>query len=269
MTSRRKNRRALLFTLLAVLLTGILSFGDDSPLRSAWSAVTGGIFNLSANAAAQLDSPSTEELLDENNRLKSENAALQKALADSLELKDENRTLWSYFGLKKNAPGLELKPAFVSRRAPTDDFGGFSLGAGSDLGVRTGDAVICESGLVGRVISTDSFSCRVATLLSPGTRVAAIDGETSDSGIVEGHDGSLVMTQLSESSRVKTGDMILTSGDGGVYPPRIIIGRVAELKTDPSDASSFAVLEPAADFEALTEAAVVISFTEKGVVGSE
>ena len=77
------------------------------------------------------------------------------------------------------------------------------------------------------------------------------------------------MTQLSENNHIKTGDMILTSGDGGVYPPRIIIGKVSELGTDPSDASAYALIEPAADYGSLTEAAVVISFTEKGVTKAE
>ena len=231
MKNRRKNRKVLLLTLIAVLLMGVLSVGDNPPVQSAWNAVTGGIFSLSARIAAELKTPSTDELLDENERLRSENAALQKALAENLELKDENKTLWGYFGMKKDAPELELKPAFVLRRASADDFGGFTLGVGSDLGVKVNNAVICESGLVGRVTAADSSSCRVATLFSPDSRVAVIDGETSDSGILVGKDGGLVLTQLSESNHIKTGDMILTSGDGGVYPPRVIVGKVSELGT--------------------------------------
>ena len=229
MKNRRKNRKVLLLTLIAVLLMGVLSVGDNPPVQSAWNAVTGGIFSLSARIAAELKTPSTDELLDENERLRSENAALQKALAENLELKDENKTLWGYFGMKKDAPELELKPAFVLRRASADDFGGFTLGVGSDLGVKVNNAVICESGLVGRVTAADSSSCRVATLFSPDSRVAVIDGETSDSGILVGKDGGLVLTQLSESNHIKTGDMILTSGDGGVYPPRVIVGKRAAL----------------------------------------
>ena len=72
-----------------------------------------------------------------------------------------------------------------------------------------------------------------------------------------------------QSNHIKTGDMILTSGDGGVYPPRVIVGKVSELGTDTSDASSYALIEPAADYGSLTEAAVVISFTEKGVTKAE
>lgn len=269
MKNRRKNRKVLLLTLIAVLLMGVLSVGDNPPVQSAWNSVTGGIFSLSARIAAELKTPSTDELLDENERLRSENAALQKALAENLELKDENKTLWGYFGMKKDAPELELKPAFVLRRASADDFGGFTLGVGSDLGVKVNNAVICESGLVGRVTAADSSSCRVATLFSPDSRVAVIDGETSDSGILVGKDGGLVLTQLSESNHIKTGDMILTSGDGGVYPPRVIVGKVSELGTDTSDASSYALIEPAADYGSLTEAAVVISFTEKGVTKAE
>ncbi len=249
MKNRRKNRKVLLLTLIAVLLMGVLSVGDNPPVQSAWNAVTGGIFSLSARIAAELKTPSTDELLDENERLRSENAALQKALAENLELKDENKTLWGYFGMKKDAPELELKPAFVLRRASADDFGGFTLGVGSDLGVKVNNAVICESGLVGRVTAADSSSCRVATLFSPDSRVAVIDGETSDSGILVGKDGGLVLTQLSESNHIKTGDMILTSGDGGVYPPRVIVGKVSELGTDTSDASSYALIARGADID--------------------
>ena len=77
------------------------------------------------------------------------------------------------------------------------------------------------------------------------------------------------MTQLWENNRVNKGDLILTSGEGGVYPPGIIVGTVSELRTDPYDATAFAVIEPAADCESLTEAAVVVSFREKGVSRAE
>ena len=71
MKSRRKNRTALLLTLIAVLLMGVLSVGDNSPLRTALSALTGGIFSLTAKAASELSEPSAEELAEENERLKS------------------------------------------------------------------------------------------------------------------------------------------------------------------------------------------------------
>ena len=57
MKNRRKNRKVLLLTLIAVLLMGVLSVGDNPPLQSAWSAVTGGIFSLSARIAAELKTP--------------------------------------------------------------------------------------------------------------------------------------------------------------------------------------------------------------------
>ena len=56
------------------------------------------------------------------------------------------------------------------------------------------------------------------------------------------------------------GDIVVTSGLSGHYPSGLVIGSVEEVRLDDSGAASYAILDPAADFDALTEVFVIKSF---------
>jgi rod shape-determining protein MreC len=55
-------------------------------------------------------------------------------------------------------------------------------------------------------------------------------------------------------------DLVVTSGLGGYYPAGLVIGSVAEVQQDDSGATSYAILDPAVDFDELTEVFVIRSF---------
>ena len=130
------------------------------------------------------------------------------------------------------------------------------------------NAVITENGLVGWVYKVDAATCKVKTILSPDTKAGAVDKQSGDSGIVSGNtylcDQNLTaLNTLAEDNKVKEGDMVVTSGTGGVYPGNLIIGKVKEIKTDSYDNSRYAVIEPYEDIRKITAAAVITDFEKK------
>lgn len=268
---KNKNLNVLIITLIILTVMSVLSIGENSVISTAFNSVSRGLFQLSALATSGAGAKSYEELEAENRELRQQNAQLREQLADYSDVKEENARLWSYYGLKKENPTYDIKPAKVIRRDSNDDYYSFTLDIGSAQGVGVNDPVITENGLVGRVSRADAATCRVSTVLSPDVKAGAVDKLSGDSGIVSGSASlsdrnQTLLSKLSENNSIKEGDLVVTSGTGGVYPPNLIIGQVSELRFNSYDATRDAVITPFEDIRAIKEAAVITDFGQKGEV---
>ena len=266
-----RNIKALAITLAILCCLSVLSIGENSVIPSVINGITNGLFTVSAQAVASADTLSYDELLSENEKLKQENAELRKQLSDYYDIKEENEKLWNYYDLKKENPSYKILPASVIMRDANDDFYSFTLNIGTSSGVEVNNPVITENGLVGWVCRADLTTCRVKTILSPETKAGAIDKQSGDSGIVSGSavlcDQNLTsLTKIAEDNKIKEGDMVVTSGIGGIYPGDLIIGKVKEIRFDSYDISRYAVIEPYEDIKTITDAAVITDFDTKGEV---
>lgn len=266
-----KNLRALAITLVIVIVMGVFCLADNSLVSTAVNAVTKGLFQVTSAVAANLDTASYEDLKAENEKLKQENAELRNELVDYYNLKEENEKLWKYYDLKKENPSYQIQPANVIRRDSNDDFYSFTLDIGSANGVEVNCPVITDNGLVGWVSKTDATTCLVKTVLSPDTKAGAVDKQTKDSGIITGSaslcDKNLTqLTKITEDNKIKEGDIVVTSGAGGVYPDNLVVGKVKEVKFNSYDTTRYAVVEPYEDIKSISAAAVIIDFDGKGEV---
>lgn len=263
-----KNFKALVITLVIILVISVLSLGNNSVVSTALNGAFRGLFQVTAAATAGAKASNIDELKAENEKLKQENAELREQLADYYDVKAENERLRKYYDLKEENPSFKIRPANVIKRDTNDDFYSFTLDIGSADGVAANNAVITENGLVGWVYRVDAGTCKVKTILSPDTRAGAVDKASGDSGIVSGStylcdDNLTRLNTLAENNKVAEGDMIVTSGTGGVYPGNLIIGSVKEISIDSYDNSRYAVIEPYEDIRTITAAAVITDFEEK------
>lgn len=214
---------------------------------------------------------SKSELIKENNELHSEINSLISQVIDYDAIKKENEMLKKYYGIKENNPGYEIAVASVIRRDPNDDFYGFTIDKGSRDDVSLNDPVITDNGLVGWISEVNVTTSKVTTLLSPEAKVGAIDKKTQDSGIATGNvvhsdDGQLVLSVISADNTIKEGDIVLTTGVGGVYPADLVIGKVTSLQYDRYDTTPYAVLQPYEDLRSINDVVVITSFEGQGVV---
>ncbi len=205
--------------------------------------------------------PTDKELLDENETLRQELAQRRRELTEYLDCKEENERLRSLFRLQKQQPDHRLVPGEIIRRDAWEDFGGFLMNIGENQGVTINAPVVTGDGMVGVVTKTEGDACRVTTILSPAIKIAAVDRQSGDSGILSGtaalnETNQTALSALTETNRVVKGDLVVTSG--GTYPEKLLIGTVAEVRFDAFNTDRVAVITPAVDIRQLTHAAVML-----------
>lgn len=222
-----------------------------------------------ASVAAQSAGQSKEELIAENKRLQQQIDELNKKLVNYYTYQQENAQLRKFLELKNENQDFKPVAAAVIGRDPNDLFGGFTLDQGTESGVKVNDPVVTESGVVGWVSSVNSSYSKVTTILSPETKISAIDKASRDTGIVGcdekmSDEGMVALQYLSAGTKVKAGDLVVTNGIGGVYPRNLIVGTVKSVKNSAADVSLYAEVTPAVDVKNVRDVLVITSFQGQG-----
>ena len=231
-----------------------------SPFRSAYTAVATW-FNDKQNYYRDVTT-----LLEENAALRKEIAKLEADLRQAADDSKENEILRDALELRKQRRDLELESAIITERAVTNWTSSLTLNKGTSHGVETGDVVIDGTGsLVGVVRKAGWNWCTVLTLVDTDTSLGAQVFRTKDLGLAVGNfslmeENRLRLEFLPAGCQLLDGDLVQTSGLGGYYPSGLVIGTVEEVLVDESGATSYAILAPSADLDALTEVFVVKSF---------
>jgi rod shape-determining protein MreC len=117
----------------------------------------------------------------------------------------------------------------ASARIVTDSRGPFAnsrlANAGSEAGIRPGNPVMSENGLVGRIVGVTKGASRVLLLTDVASRTPVMIDRTNARAILTGDGGpNPKLEYLRGQNPVKSGDLVLTSGDGGVFPRGLPVG---------------------------------------------
>lgn len=204
---------------------------------------------------------------DENRELKAQNDDLKARAARSAELESENARLRQLLNYKSNAPQFDLLPANVIGRNSSTWSNRIIINRGSDDGVRKNMTVVTPDGLVGSVHEAYGSYAEVELITDPRSAVGAIvqRADSRLAGVVKGtadSSSAINMTNIPQNANIVEGDIIVTSGFGGMYPKGIVIGTVTSLKNDIGGLLQYAVLYPAVDFQKLEDVAVITNYRE-------
>ena len=251
------------------MIVAILGATGNPWVSSAFNFITKGLSSVSSSITGE--QKDYDELRVENEKLKKEAADLRTQLVDYYDIKSENARLWKYYKLTKTNPDFQIMPASVIRRDTNEAFYSFTIDAGSSSGISVLDPVMTENGVIGFVNSVNATSSKVTTILSPDFQAGAIDKKTSDSGVVSGNatlseENKTSFTKIDANANVKKGDIIVTSGIGGVYPSDLILGKVTEIKYDEYDATKYAVIKSYENIKSVTDIIVLTDFKNKGEI---
>ena len=252
-----------ILVIVAVFLVGIMAYAGANgrltaapqeilsvavaPFQRAAAAVSNGVSSLWEKYT------NIDAILEENEKLTTENAELRGQMVDYDKLKAENEAYKALTNIQEQHPEMSYVSSFVIGRDPLDSFYGFTLDQGSLDGVEANDAITSDEGyLLGVVTEVDLTSCKVMTILHPSFNAAGVVSRTRDNGIITGSadyaaEGLCILSNLSRSTLTKANDQVITTGLGGVFPPDVLVGVVQELVPEASGKSTIAVLKPGAD----------------------
>lgn len=210
------------------------------------------------------------ELLAENERMKKQLTSLALLEVRLNELRKENNRLRRMLDFEQ-ANEYDLIPAQVIARNPYQWFNTITINRGSRHGVERNMAVITVDGLIGSVSAVSPLSSHVLLLTDSGRAVSSIVQRSREPGLVEGNPGqpgSLRLYNLPRDANIQTGDTVISSGQGGIFPGGLLIGYVRETGEESANLLKFALLQPAADFNRLEEVFVVVSLPPESASAS-
>jgi rod shape-determining protein MreC len=276
-----RSRSGFFLILIALVLIGILlrstgnmglvqdaGFGVFGPIQTFILDGTNGITNLFGG-------------FQDVNQLRAQVRQLQEqlntAVIDSVrvrELEIENSELRAQLEYKQENPDYLLSGATIleenDNRArvigqdPSSLVNYIIIDQGREEGVAIGMPVVTPAGLVGRVTELGAHWSRVLLVNDVSSSVNAVVQSTRATGVVQGQgQGSdlLVMRFLPLGEAVQEDDLILTSGIGGAFPKRLVIGQVIQVRQRDTDLFTEAIIRPSVDFSRLEFVLVMKKFT--------
>jgi rod shape-determining protein MreC len=163
----------------------------------------------------------------ENVQLESENEKLLHWQQAALNLDAENRQLRS---LLKAVPKTSV--SYVTARVIANSGGAFVrmilINAGAEVQVGRGQAAITGEGLVGRLTEVGDRASRVLLITDLNSRIPVTIEATHVPAVLAGDNSERPrLLYVPSQDAVKVGDRVVTSGEGGVFPPGLPIGEVS------------------------------------------
>ncbi|MBM7854530.1 rod shape-determining protein MreC [Desulfohalotomaculum tongense] len=255
----------VLITLLAVRMTS-LKREELTPLETAVKDSLAPVQEVTIGFARGLhdmlsSAANLGHLAEENKKLKQEVRELKSRLDRVEEYKVQNRRLKEMLQYREfTVDKYKLMTAAVIGRDPGNWFGTITVNRGANDGVDKDMAVIVPGGLVGRVVAVSKHTAEVLLITDPRSGVAAVVQQSQEPGVVEGvanSTGMVRMIHLRRDAPVKPGQVVVSSGVGGIYPSGVRIGKIISTENDPGGLFQTAAVEPFVDLRVLREVFIV------------
>lgn len=192
--------------------------------------------------------------IDELNSLKATNTELEKEIK---ELKDElkiDHVLTDYSYLN----------ATVVNRNTNYWYNTITIDKGKNNDIKTGMVVINSKGLIGKVINVSNFTSDVRLITTNDSNnkisVTITNGDSKVIGLMNGYSyetNDILIEGVSNTQEVKVGDLVYTSGLGGVFPSGILVGTVENITTDSYGLAKIIKVKPSVSFEDINYVSVL------------
>jgi rod shape-determining protein MreC len=276
------NTDLLVFIALTVVSFLLLFFSTRSFVSgfkdlglSAFSGLRSGIYEVSSLVSRTVLS------IQELAKLRKEYAELTERVAryeqlerNAADILQENRRLREQLGFSLGLSYRQISAELIGWD-PDNLFSAFVINKGSYAGVKANMPVIAYQngiqGLVGKIIQAGVFESLVMPLYDGNSFVSSRLSDSRFEGITEGQgsrENHLRMRFIQKQARdeISIGEMVVTSGLGGVYPPGISIGRISAVQYQENEISMEVEIEASIDYTRLEYVFVIDSSVRAGVM---
>jgi len=205
----------------------------------------------------------------DNAGLRADNERLRLQAMQVQETRQENERLRSLLALRERLP-LRTLPGEVIGRESGGWTRSVTVNRGVGDGVATQTPVVVPDGLVGRVVRVRPGNSVVQLLNDPASTIGAIAQRTRTAGLVEGDPGGAVRFKFMarDGASIGPGDLIVTSGQGNIFPKGLPVGRVTAIEDKGSALFHFAVLSPVVDFARIEEVLLLTGQTTQDLAAA-
>ena len=242
----RQERAVVAVTRQAILFS-------ITPFVKVTAVFVGGVTNV------WHDYVDLRNLQEENKHLRRDVGTLHRRIEQLEEQALETQRLQRLLALRE-VPQAQSLTARVMAKDATNWFKTVLVDRGSLDGVRRNQSVVAPDGLVGRVVEVTPASAKVQLLTDQVSAVGGLLQRTRVTGIVSGNLGAGTRVRyLPLLADVAVGDLVVTSGMGGVFPKGIPIGRITTVERRSGALFQEATVQPTVDLSRLEEVLILTS----------
>ncbi|MBP8997397.1 MAG: rod shape-determining protein MreC [Anaerolineaceae bacterium] len=200
-------------------------------------------------------------LREQNAALQNEVSRLQSEILQLQQQLVETDILYALLDFARDNPSNTYIAASVIGKDPSPFLKYIIIDHGSDDGIYRGMPVVTEQGLVGNVDAVTASAARVQLITDQGSVVNVKLKESKIEAQVQGSvTGDISLRMVSPGVVITEGDLVLTSGLGGTYPPELLIGQIESINTNENDLFQTASVQPSVDFNNLQAVLVITNF---------
>jgi rod shape-determining protein MreC len=197
-------------------------------------------------------------LREENRRLKERIEVLEMEKQHHEEMIAANARLTELLNLKETLHD-PVVAAQVIGVDPTGWFRAVMVNKGKRDGVRVDMPVLSARGVVGRVVSVSPHYAKVLLIIDQNSAVDILVQRSRDRGMVKGmFTDACRLDYMVSTSDVVVGDLVITSGLGGVFPKGLLVGKVTSVGETPGELFKEVLVKPAVDFSRLEEVLILL-----------
>jgi len=269
---KKKISIVLVVVTIAIALLVVISRVGHNPVSNAVKTVLVPFETVVAKISAPIKEftdfvKNAKNYQKENEQLLIELETVKRQNKSAEEYKKENARLKKLLQLSEELKTCDTVPAKIVSYEPNNWFYSMIINKGTKSGIKVSDVVISDAGVVGQITEVGYNWARISTILDSNQALGIRLSRTGDVGILEGDvhlikDRCCKISHISKNTTVISGDLLETSGLGGIYPPGLSVGKVMSVTTDNTGELTEAVVQPSVDFDGLHEVLVVTKWEE-------